>query len=351
MSGYVVFLGGDTLPWLEVEDGRVIERGEDFRETGVSVTAVAPASSITFRPASLGGLSPAQALAAARLDAADVSLGANRHVAVAAAGDHYVIADKTKMQGWLSTLAEYEIAPSAIIPAPDLLPVPETGFVRGVLHDEAVLRSAGAGLEDDGAISPLVVGDAPVRTLEAPELERAIAMAVEAPPLDLLQGDFAPRTDWTAPAGYWRRLAIYAGVACALTLAVPLAQLVRLSMATSSLDEQSATIAAKALGEMSGSEDAIDRLQDKLADQRGGGAGFLATMGVVTGAMESMPNIELGALSFDPDGTLRATIRAGGQPEIEVLSRVIEGNGFAVNRGTQRSGQGRAEVEIQVRPK
>jgi len=317
----------------------------------VAVTAVAPASGITYRPASLGGLSPAQALAAARLDAAEVSLGENTHVAVAEAGDHYVIAAKAKMQEWLSRLAEYEIVPSAIIPAPSLLPVPESGFVRGVLHDEAVLRSAATGLEDDGTISPLVVGEAPVRTLDAPELEQAIAAAVEAPPLNMLQGDFAPRADWTAPAGYWRRLAIFAGLAAAMMLAVPLAQWMRLSMATSSLDTQSATIAALALGDRSPSDDAIDRLQDKLADLRGGGAGFLPTLGVMTAAMESMPNVELGPLAFEADGTLRATVRAGGQPEIDVLSRTIEGRGFAVSQGAPRTAQGRAEAEIQVRPR
>ena len=57
MSGFVVFLGGKTLPWLEVEHGRVIGRGEDFRESGVAVIAVAPASSVTYRCAAFGGLS------------------------------------------------------------------------------------------------------------------------------------------------------------------------------------------------------------------------------------------------------------------------------------------------------
>lgn len=350
MSGFVVFLGGETLPWLEVEHGRVIGRGEDFRESDAAVIAVAPASSVTYRSAAFGGLSPAQALAAARLDAGEVSLGTERHVAVAEAGDHYAMTDKAKMREWLSRLAEHDIIPSAIIPAPSLLPVPETGFVRGILHGETVLRSAQTALEDDGAVSLLVVGDSAVRTLDALELERAIAAAIAAPALDLLQGDFAPRTDWSASAGYWRRMAIFAGIAAVLTLAVPLAQWTRLSMATSSLDAQGAAIAAKALGEVSASEDAIDRLQDQLADQRGGGAGFLPTLGVVTAAMESMPNVELSALSFDPDGTLRATLRAGRQAEIEIVRRAIETRGFSVTQGMPGNGQGRAEIELQVRP-
>lgn len=351
MSSYVLFLGGETLPWLEVEGDRVIGRGEDFLGSDMAVTAVVPASGVTYRTFPLGGLSAAQALAAARLDAVDMSLGANRHVAVAETGDHYVITDKAMMQGWLSDLARRDIVAEALIPSPSLLPVPDTGFVRGVLHDETVLRSVETALEDDGSISTLVVGDAPVRTLDEAELERAIAAAVAAPPLNLLQGDFAPRADWAAATGYWRRMAILGGIAVVLTLGIPVAQWVRLSMSTSSLDRQSATIAAQALGEMSASEDAVGRLQDKLADQRGGGAGFLPTMGVVTAAIESMPNVELASLSFDPDGTLRATVRASGQPEIDVLRRTIETRGFAVTESGQRSAQGRPEVDLQVRPR
>ena len=351
MNGFVVFLGGEGLPWLEIEDGLVTARGEDFQGSGLSVTAVAPASGVTYRACALGGLSTAQALAAARLDAADVSLGVDRHVAVAQDGNHYVISDKARMEAWIAELAGRGITALALIPAPSLLPVPESGFVRGVLHDETVLRSADAGLAEDGTVSILVVGDATVRTLEAPELEQAIATAVASPPLDLLQGEFAPRTDWNAGPGYWRRVVMLAAVAGAITLAIPIAQWMRLSLSTAALDEQGATIAALSLGERSASEDAIDRLQDKLADQRGGGAGFLPTLGSVTAAMESIPNVELGALAFEPDGTLRATVRASGQPEIDVLGRAIEGRGFAVTQGAPRATQGRAEVEIQVRPR
>lgn len=351
MNGFVVFLGGETLPWLEIEDGQVTARGEDFQGSGLAVTAVVPASGVSYRPCALGGLSPAQALAAARLDAAEVSLGPDRHVAVAQAGDHYVISDKAKMQAWLAELANRGITASALIPAPSLLPVPETGFVRGALHDETVLRSVETGFAEDGTISPLIVGDAPVRTLDAAELERAIAAAVASPPLDLLQAEFAPRADWGAGSGYWRRMAIFAALAGALTLAIPFAQWMRLSISTASLDEKSATIAALALGERSASDDAVDRLQDKLADQRGGGSGFLSTLGAVTAAMESIPNVELGALAFDADGTMRATVRANGQPEIDVLGRAIEGRGFAVSQGAPRSMQGRVEVELQVRPR
>lgn len=351
MNCHVVFLGGESLPWLEIDEDRVSSRGTDFQVSDLPVMAIVPAAAVSYHPCALGGLSSAQAIAAARLDASEASLGANRHIAVAAAGDHYAIVDREQMRAWLAMLAGLDITPVALIPAPSLLPVQDEGFVRAVLHDETILRSAETGLAEDDVVAPLVVGDAPVRTLEPAELEQAIAGAVADPPLDLLQGEFAPRTDWSAPQGYWWRMAMLAAVLAALAILVPLAQWARLSMSTGSLNDKSAGIAARALGDASASDDAVDRLEDKLLAVRGGGAGFLATLGVVTAALEAQPNIELGPVAFEPDGTLRATVHAGGQPEIDVLRRAIEARGFSVSQGGQGTMQGRAEAELQVRPK
>lgn len=351
MSGLVVFLGGDALPWLHVEDGQVIAQGNDLRGSDDGVTAIVPASSVTYRNASFGGLSQAQALAAARLDAADISLGGDRHVAVSDAGDYYVITDRQTMQGWLSRLAERELHAVALVPSPSLLPVPVNGFVRAELPHETVLRSASTALAEDGVISSLVLGDQPVATLGQAEIEDAVAAAAEHPPINLLQGDFAIRANWNAAPGYWRRMALFAALLVGLTLAIPLAQWARLSMATAALDRQSAAIAAKALGETSGSGDAVERLQDELAEQRGGGAGFLVTQAALIKAIESIQGVELSSLSFDPDGTLHAMVRATGRPEIDGLRRLVEGHQFSVTEGTQTTTQGRAEVEFQVRPR
>ena len=351
MTGLVVFLGSDEIPWLQVESGKVVAHGGDLRGSDDFVIGIVPARSVTYHNASFGELSPAQALAAARLDAADVSLGSDRHVAVADAGDYYVVTEKQTMQGWLSRLDERELKAVALIPSPSLLPAPVSGFVRGELPHETVLRSARTALAEDGAISSLVVGDQSVTRMEQAELEGAIAAASEHPEINLLQGDFAIRANWDATPEYWRRTAILAALFVGLTLAIPLAQWARLSMATAALDRQSAAIAAKALGETSGSDDAAERLQDELIDKRGGGAGFLATQAAVIKAIEPIPGVELSSLSFDPDGTMRAMVRAKGRPEIDAVRRAVERGRFSVTEGTQTTTQGRAEVEFQVRPR
>jgi general secretion pathway protein L len=351
MSGLVVFLGANALPWLQIENGKVIAHGDDLNGSDDVVTAIIPAGSVTYRNASFGELSAAQALAAARLDAAEISLGNDRHVAVSNAGDYYVVTDRVTMQGWLSRLAERGLQAAAFIPSPSLLPTPASGFVRAELPYETILRSASTALAEDGVISLLVVGDQAVVNMGHADFEDAVAAAAEHPPINLLQGDFAIRTNWEAPRGYWRRIAILAGLLLALTLATPFAQWTRMSIATSALNRQSATIAAKALGETSGTDDAIERLQDELVEQRGGGAGFLATQAVLIKEIESIPGAELSSLSFDPDGTMRAIVHATGRPEIEALRRAVEERRFLVTEGTQTTAQGRAEVEFQVRPR
>lgn len=351
MSGTVVFLGGATLPWLKVDEGVIVARGDDLRDATEPVTAIVPARGITYRKAAYSGLSAPQALAAARLDAAEVSLGTDRHVAVAEAGDHYVVTDQAMMEDWLAELSARNLGAVALIPAPCLLAAPESGFVRAEFPHEIVLRSRDTALDEDGTISALVVGDASVTTLGRDELERAIAEAVEYPPLNLLQGPFAPRADWGAAPGYWRRMAVLAGIVFALTLAIPLAQWVRLSMATAALDRQSAAIAAKTLGEATPSDDAVDRMQEKLVAQRGGGAGFLATQAAVSAAVEATPNVELSSLSFDPDGTLHALVRATGVAEVDAMHRAVEKRGFEVTEGAPSTTQGRTEVQFQVRPR
>lgn len=351
MNRWVAFLGAETIPWLRIEDGAVTAHGEDLLEADQPVLAIAPASGVAYRNTGFADLSPAQALAAARIDAAEASLGPERHVAVAEARDHYAVTDAAAMRGWIGQLAGRGLEASALVPSPSLLPVPEEGFLRAKLPYETVLRSSGTGLEEDGVVSLLVVGDAPVRTLGRDEIEAAIVAASEAPALNLLQGAFAPRTDWRAEPGYWRRMAIFAGTILALTLAIPVAHWVRISLATGKLDRESAEIAAAALKEAQPSSDSVARLEQKLAQQRGGGAGYLATQAAIVSAVEATPNSELSSLGFDPDGTMRATVRALGQPELDAIRAAIEMRGFSVSMGVPANVQGRMEVQMQVRPR
>ncbi|WP_255991906.1 hypothetical protein, partial [Klebsiella pneumoniae] len=75
MSLTVLFTGQEPTPWLRVEDGVVTERGDGPPPPEYPVLAVIPADRVSWRLLDLTALSPAQALVAARLDAAESSLG------------------------------------------------------------------------------------------------------------------------------------------------------------------------------------------------------------------------------------------------------------------------------------
>lgn len=351
MTGLVAFLGRDSIPWLRIEDGAIAARGDDLTDTDEAIVAIAPVEGTALHAAAFGDLSPAQALAAARVEAADVSLGAERHVAVSATGDHYVVTDRDVMLGWIGQMEARGLQAAVLVPAASLLPAPESGFVRAEMPHETVLRSADTALAEDDEIAPLLVDDEPVVSMGAAELELAIVAASSAPPLNLLQGEFLPRADWAAGIGYWRRMVILSGIFLALTMAIPVAHWARLSMATADLDAESAAIASKALGEAAATDDSVDRLQQALAARRGGGLGYVATQAAILAAIESSPGTELGSLAFDPDGTLRATVRGPTPAAIDAVRAALDSRGFAVTQGAQTNNGGRMQADFQVRPR
>jgi type II secretion system protein L len=351
MNVSLLFVGVQPTQWLRVEDGSIVARGEGAPDQDAPVVAVIRSGSVAWRSFDATALAPAQALVAARIDAADASLGdsEDRHVAVADARDGYVVMSRHDLRVALAELDEMGLRPAAVIPSWALLPVPDVGFVRAAVPGETVLRAADGGLLEDGEISSLVVGEAPVRTLSHDEIETAMGQAAIMPSPNLLQGEFTPRTDWGAEAGYWRRMGIFAAVALALTFAIPLAKWARLVASTTSIEGESASIAAKALGESKPTPDAILRLREKLAERRGGGIGYLATEAAIVRAVQSQTNAELASFGFDADGTARASVRATSQSELDGIHNTLAAAGLEATLSQTTVNQGRPQAEITVR--
>jgi type II secretion system protein L len=351
MSVSLLFVGVEPTQWLRVEDGAVVASGEGAPDLETPVVAVIRSESVAWRSFDATALAPAQALVAARMDAADASLGDpdDRHVAVASARDGYGVTSQRDLRMTLAGLDKMGLQPAAVIPSWALLPVPDAGFFRAVLPGETVLRSASGGLLEDGEISSLIVGEAPVRTLTRDELEVAIAAAAMMPSPNLLQGEFAPRTDWGAEAGYWRRMGIFAALALALTFSIPFANWARLVASTSSIERESASIAAKALGEAEPTPDATLRLREKLAERRGGGIGYLATETAILRAVEGQTNAELASFGFDADGTAHAPVRATSQSELDGIRNALAAAGLQATLGQTTTNQGRPQAEMTVR--
>lgn len=354
----VLFLAPDDrlVGWWEAEAGEVIARGgpADTLPDIVpdAVIAVAPAEAVAIHRAELGNLASAQARTAARLLLAENSLAPieTQHVAVGQpeGADRMIAAvGNGRIEAWLEALQAHGFDPDAIVPAPLLLPSPDEGFVRAPVGEEIVLRGRSSGFAEDPALTPLLVGDAPVADLADPEA--TILAAIADPELDLRQGPFARRRRFQIDWPLARRLGWLGVATVAVILLIAIVQIARYSFAANTLELRARDVAARAVP--AGTADPVAALDAKLASLRGGGLGFTAMAGALFAAVQATPNVELAGLDFDSNGLLRATVIAAGAADADALRARIAAAGLAVDASTFASSGGRIRGELRITPK
>ena len=67
------------------------------------------------------------------------------------------------------------------------------------------------------------------------------------------------------------------------------------------------------------------------------------------GAVQATPNVQLTAMTFDRDGSLRATVQGDTPAAFSSLEQRIEAAGFEAELGAIRSGGGQPTAELTVR--
>ncbi|HYW14794.1 MAG TPA: type II secretion system protein GspL [Allosphingosinicella sp.] len=361
----LLFLGreGGIDGWIRLVEGAVAERGAGLEGADghrlVPAVAVAPGEAVTLRWLDVpAGLSPAQAAGAARLMVADLSAQpvAELHVAVGrvsgdGAGRCVGLVPMETMRSWLDGLEGAGFDAERIIPETLLVPVPEEGVATwdsGLLrlyrgHDEAFAAEPELG-------DILLAGRTAV-LVEPESFAAGLADSIERAPLDLRQGPFGRRRDWRVAPARARRLAAMIAALLLISLAVQVALIARYIFAADSAEAETQRVAAAALPRGRAGADPQAALTQRLAELRGGGAGFRATAGTLFEAVKATPNVELAALAFTPDGLLRATVQADSPAAIEALRQRVEASGFAAEAGAPRSGGGRPVAELMVRPR
>jgi general secretion pathway protein L len=361
----LIFLArdGGVDRWIRLAEGVVAERGAGREgadgHRSAPVVAVAPGEAVTLRWLELpAGLSPAQAAGAARLMVADLSAQpvAELHVAVGRdPGDGSArcvgLVPLETMRSWLDGLEGAGFDAERIVPETLLVPVPEEGLAT---WDSGLLRLY-RGPSEAFAAEPelgdmLVAGRAAI-PVDPDSFAAGIADALDRAPLDLRQGPFGRRRDWRVAPGRARRLAMFTAALLLISLAVQVALIARYIFAADAAEAETARIAAAALPRSPGVADPQAALSQRLAELRGGGAGFRATAGTLFEAVKATPNVELTALAFSPDGLLRATVQADSPAAIEALRQRVEASGFAAEAGAPRSGGARPVAELTVRPR
>lgn len=343
---------GEIEGWLELAGGGVAARGRALEglpglvdpRTGRSlpVAAVLPGEAVSLHWLEIpAGLTPAQAAAAARLLAADVSAQpvADMHVAVGperpdSALRAVALAPALAMAGWIGRLQAEGLDPDFILPEPLLLPVPDEGFVRYDRGPLPLWRAQGDAFSAEPELAELVIRGAPVRVLDHVGFEGHLAAALAALPVNLRQGAFAKRRRWKIEWPLVRRIA---GLAATLLLITLLLQVLTIFRYTFEADRIEAE--ARALARTAG----------PVASVEAAGPGYAALASALFGALNGIPNAELTAMIFDQSGTLRATVGADSPATLESLRQRLEASGFTAVLGPPRSGGGRPTAELTVR--
>ncbi|MDQ2878506.1 MAG: type II secretion system protein GspL [Pseudomonadota bacterium] len=358
----VLFLPTDRAPyrWLRIAEGVIAERGEGMPVVDPDLdgtVGILPADAVTLHWADLPDRSAAQAVAAARLLAADASLSppGDLHVAVGredSAQERPIgVVSIDRMRGWLADLAAGGIDPRALVPAPMLLPRPADGYVRADLGGDSVVRGATSGFADEARLTELITGGAAPVVLGRDDIERAIVGAVAAPSLDLRQGMFARRTrrsiDWALVA----RLAWIGVAILTVSLFISLVQIVRLNLAASDLESSADMVARASLPSGTAVSDPPRQLTERLARLRGGGAGFSRTAATVFAVLRAVPGTELSGMAFDANGNLRVTVSGEGEGPVNALKERIERAGFAVQSSPFARAGDRVSGDLTVAPR
>lgn len=361
----LLFLGraGGIEGWLRLAGGEVAAHGAGLEGSeghrGAPVVAVAPGEAVTLKWLELpAGLSPAQAAGAARLMAADLSAQpvADLHVAAGQGagetGERCVgLVPMETMRGWLADLEEAGFDADRIVPETLLLSAPESGFATRDAGPLRLYRGAREAFAVEPALGELVLAGRHAVPVDNGEFEAGLARALAEAPLDLRQGPFARRRDWRVAPARARRLATLLAALLLVSLAVQVATIARYIFAADAAEAETGRVAAAALPRSPGVGDPKAALAQRLAELRGGGAGFGATAAVLFEAVKATPNVELAGLAFAPDGVLRATIQSDAPAGIEALRQRVEASGFAAEAGAPRMGGGRRVAELMVRPR
>jgi general secretion pathway protein L len=351
------------VQWLRVVDGRIVRRGTgtawrqvDWEDEGGigSSLLVLPPHQTTLHWIACPEMTVRQGAAAAQLIALEESIGpADQLHAVALPADvpehpHIVaVASRSLMRHWVDWCADNGLAQARFLPSVLLLPPPESGFVRARIGACTVVRGIDTGFDGDEASAALLLGEAPIMDLPRDVVDAALLAALDAPPLDLRTGDFAPvRSRFMDRARVLRMVALLGFVLLAALL-VSLVQIVRLNMEASRLDGETVALARTVDPAISDPADAEVKLTARLAG-RGGSGGFTGVMAGLMSAMRDVPAVSLASVNQGADGSLRVRLSAPHTDEINRVLIALQDNGWriAANGVQQQGGAQVADITV-----
>ncbi|WP_150290296.1 type II secretion system protein GspL [Sphingobium estronivorans] len=356
--------GAEPL-WMRVANGAIVQTGAGanwLAACGLTalpddmvVMLVPPAALVTLHAASYPDLPPRQGRAAARLAAlAGGIVPADQLFAAANENDdparpHLIaVAARADMQHWLLWAQHHGLDPDIMVPAPLLLPEAEHGFRRAIIGGTPVLRGADMALAGDLAL-PELIGDAMVQDVPAEQVHARAIAALEQPPLDLRQGDFAKRVRRSFDKRALGRITLWCALILFVALAIALIGLAKQHFAANRLDADSLIRARQAVPGATDLVQAEAEMDRQLAARGAGGYAFTAPVSGLMKALQDAPGVSLTALSRDPDGMIRATLASAKADDINMVLLALQAAGFTITATPSQDPGGRTLADITVR--
>lgn len=342
---------------LAIPDGvRTLATGD----AEAPVTGVIPGDDVALHHLALLETSPDARREEARMRAVDLSAQPidDVHVAVGApgadGGSWVALIDRDRMAGHIAHFRAAGVEPAHIVPAPLLLDEVAPDGMLARLDDRILVRTPVlAGLVEP-ELAPLVAGAAwKGRFYLLPEFAPALAAGL--PPLDLLQGEFAPRLRWWRLRSFQIPAALLTLLLLLLLLAPILIERTRTAAAIRGYDQAVVELATQTLGQTvgTGPADAASAAAALAAARRAAEGGAApAKIGLVAAMVEGVPGSSIDAVRLEPGGKLRITLGGPAAAINQLGSRLLPGpfeaemQGIELLLGDRRAGVAATPSEL-----
>ncbi len=176
--------------------------------------------------------------------------------------------------------------------------------------------------------------------------------AVASAPINLLQGRYAHKSQWSDQWRVWRVAAILGGCLVALTLLGKGVEIWRLVGVEKRLDASIEQVFREAMPGEQNAVDARRRMESRLQGSRGGsaagGQSLLAALGAVGGAVAQVPEATVEALSFR-GSVLDLKVAAKDVGSLARLQRLVTERGMPAELQSSNPRPSGVEGRIQVR--
>lgn len=344
MTDGLVILLPETpdLPWFwwriaGAEAGRALafdpaRESAPWGDPGAVIVLVPAASAPVIDKPMPAAMPLAQALTAERLSAAKAGLAGERHTALAASDGRILSCSlaASDMTRWLALLSAQGIVPQAMIPAALVLPRVPGALVLGNAGSELLARTDDAAFAGEAALVDALAQGREQVALDETQLAVQLAQVHDDPPLNLLQGAFAPRRASPWRGAGWIVLARMAAVAALLALLLMLVWVVKWNRDSAAQEDMALALAQTRYPSVSDLDGAERMIAAELARRGQGGAGFAAPAAALLDAMRPVPAVRLRDLGYAGDGTLRFTAAAPRAEDLNAMLLALQDQGWKV---------------------